>query len=142
MTRDKTVKELRLEALGQKRDDLILKIIDNLYKGKINNLFWSKNGFMIGEEFMAGVTISRHSNTRTYYHRPNSIKDNLMKNIHSIAKVFNEKCPEHLNILEFLIDKIDEGWTSKTEDEIEEDIQKIKERCGSILMILSIEAGN
>ena len=139
MTREKTTKELRIEELGTKRDTLISKVIGNLYKGKINNLFWNNKGqLMVGEEYMAGVSV------KTFYHQPeiSKTRDLLLKNIHSIANVFKDKCPEHLNILEFLLDKIDEGWTHKTEKEIEEDIKEIKERCGSILMLLTIEAGN
>ena len=142
MTREKSTKELHMEELGTKRDTLIHKVIGNLYKGKINNLFWNNKGqLMVGEEYIkmpAGIV------TKTYYHQPelSNTRELLLKNIHSIANVFKDKCPEHLNILEFLLNKIDEGWTHKTEKEIEEDIKEIKERCSSILMILAIEAGN
>ena len=136
MTREKTSKELLIEEVGRKRDDLIMKVIGNLYKGKINSLFWNNKGeFMIVEKM----------GDKNWNHLPrdiNQAKELLLKNIHSIAEVFNEKCPEHLDMLEFLMDKIDEGWNWKTQKEIEDDIKLIKERCGSILMILSIEAGN
>ena len=136
MTREKTTKEIRLEEVGQKRDELIMKVIGNIYKGRINNLFWNNKG-----EFM----ISERIRDKNWHHPPQSINEVyrvMMSNISSIADVFNEKCPEHLDMLEFLLEKINEGWAHQTEQEIEEDIKKIKERCGTILMILSIEAGN
>lgn len=132
MTREKTKKELRIEELGNKRDAMIKKVIDNLHKGRIENLFWSNKG----------LTIEEKGSYKSWYHPPqdsNQTREVIMKNIHSIAEVFN---PENLDMLEFLMNKIQDGWNWKTESEIEADIQCIKERCGSILMLLSIEAGN
>ena len=101
MTREKTTKEIRLEEVGQKRDELIMKVIGNLYKGKINNLFWNNKGqFMIEERLQ----------NKNWYHPPQNINQVyrvMMSNISSIADVFNEKCPEHLDMLEFLLEKIE-----------------------------------
>lgn len=141
MTREKTTKELELEKLLDKRNEMITKVLGNLYKGKINNLFWNAKGNLVIEEKID----RRGGKANAWFHPPKDLehaRDLLLKNIHEIAKVFNEKCPEHLNILEFLLNKIYESAYNKNEDEVKRDIQEIKERCGSILMLLSIEAGN
>lgn len=142
MTREKTTKEFELEKLLDKRKEMITKVLGNLYKGKINNLFWNSTGHLVIEERICNEITNK---VNTWKHPPKDleqIRELLLKNIQDIAKVFNEKCPEHLNILEFLINKIYEIPWNKNEDEIKQDIQEIKERCGSILMLLSIEAGN
>jgi hypothetical protein len=136
MTREKTDTDIRIDTLCQKREDLILKVLGNLYKGKINQLFWNNKGNLCKAEIING---------KTWYHPFVDLqrtREEILKNIHAVAEKFNEYNPESLEILEYLLNKIDEGFVAKTEEQIQADVREIKERCGSILMLLSIEGSN
>jgi len=134
--------EKDMYALRREREELILKLISNLHRGTINNLLFKKDSQ--GEPRIYEIVYSNES-----YYPPikkrnipitddnlTHLRDLMIRNIHDIASKLN---PEYLDILEFLLEKIERSWNWETIDEIKKDIEEIKKRCCNILMLLVIE---
>lgn len=118
-----------MKELEIKRKELIFKIINYLHRGKINDLSFDKIGIYKLSQ------ISGWRLVKTPITDLEELNIFLKKNIHDISKKLNE--PE-LNMLEFLMERIDIGCSDKKE-EIYEEKRLIKEKCSSILMLMEIE---
>jgi mRNA-degrading endonuclease RelE of RelBE toxin-antitoxin system len=125
---EKTTTAYKQQELLEKRKELILKVLGQLYKGKIGGFNFRKNGDV---SYAIGYCTSFGPH----------IKEQLLKNIHDIAKKFSE---QNLSILEFLMDNMDMEWevSKKSLKEIEENIEKIKQKCMNYLLIMLIEESN
>lgn len=132
---EQTTKEIM--SLAQKRKDLILKVIGQLYKGKVGTLHF-KNGSIYKVDY---YTNYRKEERKTFSPFGNfeELQKELKKNLHDINDKFNE---ENMAILEFLMWKMDMEWDIKSKgilEEIKKDIQDIKDRCANYLLIMAIE---
>lgn len=132
--------------LARKRRDLILKVLGQLYKGRVGTLHF-KNGSIFKVDYY-----TNYNNEEKKRFNPfgdfEGLKKELLHNLHDFSEKFNE---ENLSILEFLMNKMDIDWnmgvTDKTDKkmikkvitEIEKDIQEIKNRCANYLMLMQIE---
>lgn len=135
----KTKEEINKEImdLARKRKELILKVIGQLYKGKVGTLHF-KNGSIYKVDY---YTNYRQEERKTFSPFGNfeELKKELQKNLHDINDKFNE---ENMSILEFLMWKMDIEWDVKSKEileEIKNDIQDIKDRCANYLLIMAIE---
>lgn len=134
--------------LGEKRKDLILRVLGFLYKGQIGNLMFKK-GLVYKVDYYKNYN-GEEKKTFSPITDFEFIKAELLKNIHDIAKKLNG---EHLSILEFIMDKMEMNYSflttelthkniPKIKDELNQDTKEIKERCGNILMLMEIENEN
>lgn len=138
-------------ALGTKRKELILKVLGQLYRGKIGTLQF-KDGNIFKMDYYKDYN-QQEKRKFNPFGDFKGLKEELMKNLHNLSEKFSD---EDLSILEFLMDKMDkEWWTFEMRDdvniisignhdkeilkEIKDDIQAIKNRCVNYLMIMQIE---
>jgi len=131
-------------ALALKRKELILKVLGQLYRGRIGTLHF-KNGSIYKIDYYINYN-NQEKRKFNPFRDFEGLKKELLKNIFEISKYFNE---ENLSILEFLMEKMDTdlGVSNKTDKklvqrvikEIKEDIQEIKNRCANYLLIMAIE---
>jgi hypothetical protein len=130
--------------LRNKRRELILKILGQLYKGQIGNLLFKK-GLVYKTNYYENYNYMKRCNEerrqQTLYADFDGLKEELLKNIHDIAKKLNE---ENLSILEFLMNNMDMTWetTKKGLKDIKINIQEIKNRCANYLLLMQIEESN
>lgn len=124
-------------TLGLKRKELILKVIGQLYKGKIGTLHF-KNGSIYKIDYYINYNQEEKKKFSSFGNFEELQKE-LRKNLHDISDKFNE---ENIAILEFLMLKMDMDWNLKGKGilkEIKDDIQEIKNRCANYLLIMAIE---
>jgi len=144
----------KIITFEKKRKELILKILGQLFKGQIGNLLFKK-GLIYKTNYYENYNYMKRCNEerrqQTLYADFDGLKEELLKNIHDIAKKLNK---ENLSLLEFLINKIDIYWnidiTARTDKrflqnlkkELTNDIQEIKNRCANYLLLMQIEENN
>ena len=135
-------------ALADKRKQLILKVIGQLYKGSVGTLHF-KNGGIYKVDYVKRYNLEEKEKRQLNpFGNFEELKEELMKNIHDISKDFEG---ENLSILEFLMDKMDMEWEydvtaradskylKELKDKIQTDFQAIKNRCANYLLIMAIE---
>jgi hypothetical protein len=134
--------------LRNKRRELILKILGQLYKGQIGNLLFKKGlvyktNYYENYNYMKRCNEEKRQQQRVYSTDKefDGLKEELLKNIHDISKKLNE---ENLSILEFLMNNMEMTWeaTKKGLKDMKQNIQEIKNRCANYLLLMQIEESN
>lgn len=127
--------------LRNKRRELILKVLGQLFKGQIGNLLFKK-GLVYKTNYYENYNYMKRCNEEKKYHTLyadfDGLKEELLKNIHDIAKKLGK---EDLSLLEFLMNNMDMTWetTKKGLKDIKLNIQEIKNRCVNYLLLMQIE---
>ena len=103
MLKNKNPKEMF--ELNNKRKELILKILGQLYKGQVGNIAFKK-GLIYKINYYEDYN-KQQKKEFDIYTDFNGLREELLKNIHDIAKKLNN---ESLSILEFLMDKMIVSW--------------------------------
>lgn len=116
-----------LEKIETKRKQLILRILGSLYNGKIGSLNFKDGYIFIPSAYYEAIS-------PLLFKELSQLRLEIIRNLHDISDKMGK---ENLDILEFLLSKMDYEWT--TIPAVKKDIEEIRARCGNILLLMEIE---